>query len=132
MINKFSLYLQYYNPWLHEETVEKGIRLLARDHDCNTPVLDPGIVVILDNLCTHKIPRVAQAMRNRGCWSLSLPSYSPDLKPIKMVFSKLKAHHRRIGASSFDAVFEALGDICEMFNPDECRKSLKAADYASD
>ena len=72
------------------------------------PALDPGTVVILDNLSTHKSPRAAQALRERGCWFLFLPAYSPDLNPIEMAFSKLKAHLRRIGARTFDALFEAL------------------------
>jgi len=96
------------------------------------PVLDPGTVVILDNLSTHKSQRAAEALRKRGCWFLFLPAYSPDLNPIEMAFSKLKAHLRRIGARTFDALFEALGDICDMFNPDECWNFLKAAGYASD
>lgn len=94
--------------------------------------LDPGTVVILDNLSTHKSPRAAQALRRRGCWLLFLPAYSPDLNPIEMAFSKLKAHLRRIGARTFDALFDALGDICDMFHPDECWNLLKAAGYASD
>lgn len=57
---------------------------------------------------------------------------SPDLNPIEMAFSKLKAHLRRIGAKTFDALFEALGDICHMFTSDECWNFLKAAGYASD
>lgn len=32
------------------------------------PAIDPGTVVILDNLSTHKSPRAAQALRQRGCW----------------------------------------------------------------
>jgi transposase len=96
------------------------------------PALDPGTVVILDNLSTHKSQRAAEALRKRGCWFLFLPAYSPDLNPIEMAFSKLKAHLRRIGARTFDALFEALGDICDMFNPDECWNFLKAAGYASD
>jgi transposase len=96
------------------------------------PALDPGTVVILDNLSTHKSQRAAEALRKRGCWFLFLPAYSPDLNPIEMAFSKLKAHLRRIGARTFDALFEALGNICDMFNPDECWNFLKAAGYASD
>ena len=96
------------------------------------PAIDPGTVVILDNLSTHKSQRAAEALRKRGCWFLFLPAYSPDLNPIEMAFSKLKAHLRRIGARTFDALFEALGDICDMFNPDECWNFLKAAGYASD
>ena len=96
------------------------------------PVLEPGTVVILDNLSTHKSPRAAQALRNRGCWFLFLPPYSPDLNPIEMAFSKLKAHLRRIGARTFDALFNALGDICDLFDPTECWNFLKASGYASD
>lgn len=51
--------------------------------------LDPGTVVILDNVSTHKSPRAAQALKERGCCFLFLPAYSPDLNPIEMAFSKL-------------------------------------------
>jgi transposase len=64
------------------------------------PALEPGTVVILDNLSTHKNPHAGQALKDRGCWFLFLPPYSPDLNPIEMAFSKLKAHLRRIGARS--------------------------------
>ena len=96
------------------------------------PALDPGTVVILDNLSTHKSPRAAQALKERGCWFLFLPAYSPDLNPIEMAFSKLKAHLQRIGARTFDALLQALGDICDLFDPQECWNFLKAAGYASD
>ena len=96
------------------------------------PALDPGTVVILDNLSTHKSPRAAQALKERGCWFLFLPAYSPDLNPIEMAFSKLKAHLRRIGARNFDTLLQALGDICDLFDPQECWNFLKAAGYASD
>lgn len=45
------------------------------------PALDPGTVVILDNLSTHKNPHAAQALKDKGCWFLFLPPYSPDLNP---------------------------------------------------
>ena len=96
------------------------------------PVLDPGTVVILDNLSTHRSPRAAKALQTQGCWFLFLPPYSPDLNPVEMAFSKLKAHLRRIGDRTFDALFEALGDICDLFDPKKCRNFIKAARYASD
>ncbi len=94
------------------------------------PELAPGTVVILDNLATHKNKAAATALRNHGCWFLFLPPYSPDLNPIEMAFSKLKAHLRRIGARTFDQLFQAIGDICDMFTPAECWNYLKAAGYA--
>lgn len=95
------------------------------------PVLDPGTVVILDNLSTHKNASAAAALKKRGCWFLFLPPYSPDLNPIEMAFAKLKAHLRRIGARTFSALFEALAEICDLFDPAECWNFLKAAGYAS-
>ena len=61
-----------------------------------------------------------------------LPSYSPDLNPIEMAFSKLKAHLRRIGARTIDALWRAIGDICALFSEQECWNYLKDAGYAPD
>jgi transposase len=49
--------------------------------------LQPGIVVICDNLATHYNKVAATALRDVGCWFLYLPPYSPDLNPIEMAFS---------------------------------------------
>ncbi len=94
------------------------------------PALEPGTVVILDNLSTHKNAAAARALKDHGCWFLYLPPYSPDLNPIEMAFSKLKAHLRRIGARTFDHLMNALGDICDLFTSQECWNYLKAAGYA--
>jgi hypothetical protein len=48
------------------------------------PSLDPGTVVILDNLRVHKSEKAAKALKERGRWFLFLPPYSPDLNPIEM------------------------------------------------
>ncbi len=68
------------------------------------PELAPGTVVILDNLSTHKTPRAATALRDRGCWFLFLPPYSPDLNPIEMAFETqgASAPHRRTHLRSAD------------------------------
>jgi transposase len=76
--------------------------------------LQPGTAVSCDNLATH-YNKVAAALRDVGCWFLYLPPYSRDLNPIEMAFSKLKAHLRRIGARTFDQMFNALTEICELF-----------------
>lgn len=95
------------------------------------PTLEPGTVVILGNLSTHKNARAAQALRNRGCWFLFLPAYSPDLNPIEMAFSKLKELLRGVGARTFNDLLRALGDICNLFSPDECWHYLRHAGYVS-
>ena len=95
------------------------------------PELEPGSVVILDNLATHKSDKAARLLKAHGCWFLFLPAYSPNLNPIEMAFSKLKAHLRRIGARTFDQLIAAIGDVCGLFTPVECWNFFKAAGYAS-
>jgi hypothetical protein len=43
-----------------------------------------------------------------------------------------KDHLRRIGARTIDALWKAVGEICDLFNPGECWNFLKAAGYGSD
>ncbi len=94
------------------------------------PTLVRGDVVILDNLAVHKSEKAAQCLRQKGAWFLFLPAYSPDLSPIEQAFSKLKAHLRKAGARTFEALWRAIGDICDLFEPQECWNFLKAAGYA--
>ena len=76
--------------------------------------------VILDNLAVHKSARAAQILKTKGAWFLFLPPYSPDLNPIEMAFSKLKAHLRDAKARTFNALWRAIGSICNLFSPQEC------------
>ncbi|MCJ8336012.1 MAG: transposase, partial [Epibacterium sp.] len=62
---------------------------------------------------------------------LFLPAYSPDLNPIEIAFSKRKAHLRRIGARTFDPLIHAIGEICDLFTPDECWNFFAAAGYTT-
>ena len=88
--------------------------------------------MILDKLAVHKSEKAAQYLRQRGAWFLFLPAYSPDLNPIEQAFSKIKAHLRKAEARTFEALWRAVGDICDLFEPLECWNYLKAAGYASD
>lgn len=96
------------------------------------PTLSPGDVVILDNVGFHKSERAEQLVKQTGAWLLFLPPYSPDLSPIEMAFSKLKALLRKRVARSFDAITQALGDIISLFSVAECRNFFKAADYEAE
>ena len=96
------------------------------------PDLGRGDVVIMDNLSSHKSPKAAQVLRDIGCWFLPLPPYSPDLNPIEMAFAKLKAHLRKAQARTIEALWQAVGSICELYSPEECRNYLKEAGYVAD
>lgn len=96
------------------------------------PELSRGDMVILDNVGFHKSQRAAERVRERGAWLLFLPPYSPDLNPIEMAFSKLEALLRKKAARTFDAISTAIGDICHLFDPIQCRNFFKAAGYEAD
>lgn len=93
------------------------------------PILRKGDVVIMDNLSSHKSERAERHIRDRGAWLLFLPPYSPDLNPIEMAFSKLKAHLRATAARTIDQLWKAIGDICALFSTAECSNYFRAAGY---
>lgn len=93
------------------------------------PTLSPGDVVILDNLAAHKSSKAEAAIRARGASMLFLPPYSPDLNPIEMAFAKLKALLRARAVRTIDGLWKAIGDICTLFSPTECRNYFNAAGY---
>jgi transposase len=96
------------------------------------PTLSKGDVVILDNVRFHKSERAEQLVKARGAWMLFLPAYSPDLNPIEMAFSKLKALLRKRAARTFDDITKALGDIVGLFSVIECQNFFRAAGYEAE
>ena len=95
------------------------------------PTLKPGDVVVLDNLSSHKDPRARRAIRAVGAHLLFLPPYSPDLNPIEMVFAKLKTLFRKADARTIEQAWQKLGDLLDLFTPNECAAYLRHAGYAS-
>ena len=91
------------------------------------PTLEKGDIVIMDNLPAHKSPIAEKAILDQGAWVLFLPPYSPDLNPIEMAFSKLKAHLRARAARTIDDLWKAIGQICGLFEPEECKNYFNAA-----
>ena len=73
------------------------------------PTLQPGQIVVMDNLSCHKGEKVRLAIEAKGCHLLFLPAYSPDLSPIEEAFSKLKTFLRRVEARTHEALEEAVG-----------------------
>jgi transposase len=93
------------------------------------PTLKPGDVVILDNLGSHKVAGVREAIEARGATLVYLPPYSPDLNPIEQAFAKLKALLRKIAARTVSRLWDAIGDLLDRFTPQECANYLANAGY---
>ena len=96
------------------------------------PTLNKGDVVILDNLSSHKSADAEKLLKSIGAWFLFLPPYSPDLNPIEMAFSKLKALIRKAAARTYDELWQATGAVCELFSEEECMNYFTAAGYEAD
>ena len=81
---------------------------------------------LLDTLATHRNEEAAPVLRDHGRRVLYPPPYSPDLDPIEQALSKLKAHLGRIGARPLPAVFRAIGEIRDLYEPIERWNDFKA------
>jgi transposase len=93
------------------------------------PTLGSGDLVILDNLGSHKVAGVREAIEAKGARLLYLPPYSPDLNPIEQAFAKFKSLLRKAAARSVDALWTAIGDTLHHFRPQECANYFAEAGY---
>ncbi len=85
----------------------------------------------MDNLSSHKVEGVREAIEAVGARLLYLPPYSPDLNPIEQVFAKLKALLRKFKERTVDALWNRIGSLIDKFTPTECRNYLRHAGYTA-
>jgi transposase len=96
------------------------------------PELRPGDIVVMDNLSSHKGPRVRGLIAGAGAHLLFLPPYSPDFNPIENAFAKLKALLRKAAERTLDGLWRAIGRISQTFAEAECRNYFTACGYDPD
>jgi transposase len=106
-----------------------GNYFLAYVEQVLLPTLHEGDIVVMDNLSSHKIAGVAEAIQSIGAKVLYLPPYSPDLNPIEMVFSKLKTLVRKFKLRKVDELWQKLGELCDAFTPEQCKNYFRHAGY---
>jgi transposase len=123
-----------------------GLALRAYVEQFLAPALEPGDVVVLDNLAAHKIAGVRQAIAAAGASILYLPPYSPDLAPgsqhrpptsvrsgapIEQLFAKLKALLRKAAARTRDELWLTIGHLLDACPVIECANYLTHCGYGS-
>jgi transposase len=108
-----------------------GASFLAYVEQLLMPTLQPGDIVVLDNLGSHKGDAVCKAIRKAGAKLLFLPPYSPDLNPIEQVFAKLKTLLRKAGERTVEGTWKRIGSLPECFTPGDCANYFKYSGYAS-
>lgn len=93
------------------------------------PTLQPGDIVILDNLSNHKVAGVKLAIAAPGASLIYLPPYSPDLNPIEKLFAKLKVLLRKAAQRSVEALCNEIGELLNTLSSTECANYLASSGY---
>jgi transposase len=84
------------------------------------PTLRPGDIVVMDNLPSHRVAGIRQAIEAQGAVLLYLPPYSPDLNPIAQVFAKFKSALRKAAARTITRLWNEIAKTLSTFSPQEC------------
>ena len=84
---------------------------------------------MLDNLPAHKVAGIRGIIAARRAQIFYLPPYSPDMNPIELAFSKLKALLRQEPARTVNALVERIGQLLDHVLPAECANFFHAAGY---
>jgi transposase len=108
----------------------KGTTFLRYVERCLAPTLRRKDIVVMDNLPAHKVPGVEKAIEARGATLRYLPKYSPDLNPIEMPFSKLKAHLRKAAERSIPGLCKRIGSFARTLSAREAHNYFRHAGYA--
>ncbi len=94
--------------------------------------LKPGDVVIMDNLSSHKRASVREAIEAVGARLMFLPPYSPDFNPIEKASSRLKAMLRKAGERTVSGLWNLIGKLVDLFQPQECANYFSSCGYDPD
>ena len=107
-----------------------GETFLAYVEQCLVPTLKRKDIVIMDNLSAHKVPGIREAIEAAGATLRYLPQYSPDLNPIEMLFSKLKAFLRKLAERTIPRLCRAIGSFVPRLSAREAVNYFRHAGYA--
>jgi transposase len=93
--------------------------------------LNPGDIVIMDNLGSHKSAAVRHLIQAAGARLWFLPPYSPDLNPIEQAFAKIKHWMRDAQKRTVQDTWRHIGSLVATIEPAECASYIANAGYAS-
>lgn len=100
------------------ESPTDGDVFLAFLEQALCPRLQPGQVVILDNLGAHKVAGVRERVEARGARLLYLPPYSPDFNPIEQAWSKIKHQLRTAKARLLEVLEQVAAEAISSITAD--------------
>ena len=106
-----------------------GLAFLAYVEQMLVPTLRKGDIVFMDNVRTHKVAGIAEAIQAVGAKLRYLPAYSPDLNPIENAYSTIKSDLRKAAARTVEALTKAVGRSSKAIAPSECAGYFRNAGY---
>jgi len=107
-----------------------GPHFLAYVEQILAPTLKKGQIVFLDNVSTHKVDGIEEAIEARGARAVFLPAYSPDLNPIEQLFARLKSFLRKMKARTVKELWRAISSFLNGVSKEECKAYLANSGYA--
>jgi transposase len=117
-------------PWLFGGAMD-GEMFLAWVVQGLAPTLQKGDLVIMDNLATHKVQGVAEAIEQAGARLRYLPPYSPDFNPIENMWSKIKQILRSADPRSDNELAQAAKKAFQAVSLADCQGFFSNANYAT-
>jgi len=117
-------------PWLFEGPMN-GEMFLAWVAQGLAPTLQKGDLVIMDNLATHKIRGIVEAIEAAGARLLYLPPYSPDFNPIENMWSKIKQILRTQAPGTESELLLATKTTFQAISAADCKGFFFNAQYAT-
>lgn len=106
-----------------------GEAFLVYVRTCLCPTVHTGDIVIADNMLSHKVAGVREAIEVAGAPLRYLPPYSPDRNPIEKLFATLKTLLRKAATRSVDALWSEIGQLLQRFSPEECTNYFQSSGY---
>jgi transposase len=106
-----------------------GPAFLAYVEQVLVPTLKKRDIVFMDNVRTHKVAGVREAIEAARAELRYLPAYSPDLNPIENVYAKLKSNLRKGAARTVAALWRLVGRSLKAIAPSECAGYFRNAGY---
>ena len=93
------------------------------------PTLKPWDIVMMDNLRVHHIEAVRTLLSRAGVMLMYLPAYSPDLNPIEMMWSKVKAILRKVKERTEETLIAAIKEAMKEITPEDCQGWFRKSGY---
>ncbi len=116
-------------PWVLDGPMD-GAAFTVWVEKVLAPTLEPGDIVVMDNLSVHKNVTARCAIEATGAAIWDLPPYSPDLNPIEKMWSKVKTSLRKAKARDSATLYKAVGHAMGQVTYDDIRNWFASCGYS--